>query len=261
MKIRFALPVDTTDGRFGEVADVVIDPITRDITHLVVEPHHRHYQARLVPIELVDISDEAASVRLDTQHVRALQPVADSEFVHLGEQVDLGDEWDVGVEHVVAMPYTGGPLGAGAWDDSYSLPDGVTVDFDRIPKGECEIRRDSRVVSADDHEVGVVDGFLADEAHIEGVIVQTGRPGFRHVVVIPIGSVTRVSNDRVTIALDRDAFRRLRPVNDFDGVRAATTRRERIEHALARGAKRVRERVRTLLRRRDDGNRPSDVAS
>ena len=238
---------------------MVVDPTTRHITHIVVEPHHRHHQARLVPIELIDLSGAVAEIRLDTQHLRALQSVADSDFVRLGDEIDLGDDWDVGIEHVLAMPYAGGPAGVGGWDAGYSPTNAATIEFDRIPKGDCEIRRESRVVSADGHDLGLVDGFLADESHIEGAIVQTGLPGFRHLVVIPIASVARVSNDRVTIGLDRDTFHRLPPVSGLDGVHAATTRFERLEHSMATAGKGLRARVAARLHRRADGHgdRPS----
>ena len=46
--------VACTDGDCGELKRVVIDPIQRELTHLVVEPPHRHGNGRLVPVALVD---------------------------------------------------------------------------------------------------------------------------------------------------------------------------------------------------------------
>jgi uncharacterized protein (DUF1786 family) len=43
-----------TDGACGKVTRVVVDPIARAITHLVVEPGPRHGIGRLVPVGLVD---------------------------------------------------------------------------------------------------------------------------------------------------------------------------------------------------------------
>lgn len=248
MKIRLDQPVSTTDGPFGELGDVVIDPIRRSITHVVVEPHHRHYQARLVPIDLVDITDAGVTVRLDEQHLRALQSVADTDFVRMTDPIDLGDDWDVGIEHIVALPYS---TSNGTFGEVPQYPDGISnsasVSFDRVPKGECEIRRESAVISADDHTVGIVDGFIADDFHIEGVIVRTGWIGFRHLVVIPIGSVTRVANDRITIGLDRHRFSRLPPVADLDSVRPAASRAERLEHTLAGLTKRLGTHLRGIV--------------
>jgi sporulation protein YlmC with PRC-barrel domain len=255
MKIRFGLPVSGADGPVGEVGDLVIDPTTHDITHIVVEPHHRHRQARLVPLDVVHVDDGGVSVRLDSRQMRSLPKVSRSDFVRFDEEIDLGDDWDVGVECIVAMPYTGDAMGANSWA-ARSGRVGVTIDYDRIPKGECEIRRESRVESSDGHTVGIVDGFIADETHIEAMIVQTGLPGFRHLVVVPIGSVARVSNDEVEITLTKQLFRRLEPAEGLGRVHGARTPVDRIEHATASFVKRWRTRLGSAGRRRrerDDG--------
>jgi hypothetical protein len=51
-----------TDGECGEVTRVVIDRADRAITHLLVEPKHRHGAGRLVPVDLVDAA--AGELRL-----------------------------------------------------------------------------------------------------------------------------------------------------------------------------------------------------
>jgi hypothetical protein len=42
------------DGYCGEVTRVVVDPIGRLVTHVVVEPKHRSGLGKLVPLGLVD---------------------------------------------------------------------------------------------------------------------------------------------------------------------------------------------------------------
>ena len=44
--------VTCSDGPGGELSRIVIDPIRHSVTHLIVEPHHRHALARLVPVGL-----------------------------------------------------------------------------------------------------------------------------------------------------------------------------------------------------------------
>lgn len=56
-----------TDGPCGRVSMVVVDPIARAVTHLVVEPDHSGELARLVPISLVDASD---GIRLGCSQAR-----------------------------------------------------------------------------------------------------------------------------------------------------------------------------------------------
>ena len=43
-----------SDGPCGAVSRVVVDPVAREVTHLVVEPEHRSGLGRLVPLDLVD---------------------------------------------------------------------------------------------------------------------------------------------------------------------------------------------------------------
>lgn len=53
MELRVGMLAKATDGPGGEIADVVVDPVTWHVTHLVLQPHHRHDQARLVPMDAV----------------------------------------------------------------------------------------------------------------------------------------------------------------------------------------------------------------
>jgi hypothetical protein len=43
-----------SDGFCGEVIRTILDPATRVVTHLVIEPKHRQMDGRLVPLDLVD---------------------------------------------------------------------------------------------------------------------------------------------------------------------------------------------------------------
>ena len=43
-----------TDGVCGKVIRVVVDPVVRAVTHLVVQPRHWPGLGRLVPVDLVD---------------------------------------------------------------------------------------------------------------------------------------------------------------------------------------------------------------
>ena len=45
--------VSCSDGACGELRRVVIDPVARALTHLVVEPKHGSPRGHLVPLDLV----------------------------------------------------------------------------------------------------------------------------------------------------------------------------------------------------------------
>jgi sporulation protein YlmC with PRC-barrel domain len=210
MRLELDCPVRCTDGPFGELADVVIDPVRRRVTHLVVQPHHRHRLARLVPVELASAQDgDSPAIALDCtiDDARRLAPVEEFAYVRLGEPLLDDPDWDVGIENVLAQPpfdqlgFAGNPT---------NLDPRVGIVYDRVPKTEVEIRRRSGVFSADGHRLGHVDGFVVDgDDAISHVVLAKGHLFGRREVTVPIGAVARVETDSVTLELTKDEVGRL----------------------------------------------------
>ena len=172
MRLEIGNRVHCTDGVYGELADIVIDPLEKRVTHLVVQPEQGEGDARLVPVQLAKgRDDEQREIELEcTLHEAQRYPGLD------------------------ACAYPGGEL------DSH-----VTVYYDRVPKGEVEVRRASAVISADGHSLGEVDGFVVDaDEHITHFVLERGHLWGRKEVTIPIGAVARVESDAVHVALSKD---------------------------------------------------------
>jgi hypothetical protein len=207
MRLALGSPVGCVDGPFGELADVVVDPISRRVTHVVVEPHRDHGGARLVPIGW--LRDETDGLVLDrTAHeVKALEPVQASEYLRLGQMPALDPEHDIGVETFLALPLYQELDGLGTVVD----PDPhATVIYDRVPKGEVEIRRSSTVMSADHHVVGIVDGFLVGrDGGLADLVLERGHLWGHREVVIPFDAVECVENDAVRLSITKEAVGRL----------------------------------------------------
>ena len=209
MRLELGNPVTCTDGPFGELADIVIDPMKRRVTHLVVEPQGDHGKARLVPIELANTEGaeaSAISVRCSLEEAGKLEPVEEYAYVRLGESPDLEPGWDIGVESVLAEPYYGYGIGTAPGYETVpaEYDPHVSMNYDRIPKGEVEIRRASEVTSADGHGLGKVDGFLVDDDDaITHFVLERGHLWGRREVTIPINSVASVHTDAVTRLLSR----------------------------------------------------------
>lgn len=208
MRLQLGSPVRCTDGPFGELADIVLAPATRRVTHLVVEPHHRHDQARVVPVELVHLDDGAVALAATVDEVKRLPRAEEFAYSRLGDVRPSDPEWDVGIETVLAMPSYVLP-GVGAeplFDDQH-----ISTTYDRVPKGEVELRRQSPVVSADGHGLGHVDGFVVDgEDAITHLVLEHGHLWRRGRVTVPVSAVARVENDEVTLSLTKDEVAALR---------------------------------------------------
>jgi len=203
MRLELGKPIRCTDEVFGELADVVIDPIAKRVTHLVAQPSGGRGSARLVPIELVEArgDEDEILLRCTTEDVLGLDHVQEIAYLRLGESPTSDPDWDVGVENVLALPYyegsefTGfaGAAGVGDFD----------VTYDRVPKGEVEIRRSSTVSATDDDFLGRVDGFVVDDDHITHLVLEHGHLWGKREITIPIGAVTKVETDAISLSLSK----------------------------------------------------------
>jgi hypothetical protein len=201
MRLDLGSGVHCTDAVFGELADVIVDPISRRVTHLVVEPHGHHDRARLVPIERAQAAGDGLALDCSIADVEALEPLHESAYVRSGELVVADPEWDIGTQDVLALPVYQEVDGMGTAID----PDPhVMVSYDRIPKNEVEIRRSSAVISTDGHHLGHVEGFLLGGGVTADIVLERGHLWGRREIVIPAAAVERVQNDSITLSLTRD---------------------------------------------------------
>ena len=205
MRLELGSPVRCADAPFGELADVVVDPIARRVTHLVVQPHHRHDLARLVPIDSVRAEQDGIALDRTVAEVEALEPLQESAYVRSGELPVADPDWEIGIQDVFALPLYLDPGGM----QTTIAPDPdphVMVNYDRIPREEVEIRRSSAVISADGHHVGHVDGFLVDaDVPFADLVLERGHLWGRREIVIPHGAIARIETDAVTLSLSKDA--------------------------------------------------------
>jgi hypothetical protein len=199
--------VECSEGAVGRLADLVIEPQKRRLTHLVVEePEGR---ARLVPATLLgEIHGRDLTVVLACTKADFLACESIRSFVYAGisgfPQADDGT--DVGIEETIVVPSMGELTAyAGDFEESY----GVT--YDRIPSGSAELRRTSPVISADGHEVAHVDGLLLAGELVTHVVLQTGHYFGARPLAIPVETVDSIETDRVTLLMSKDSvdsFRR-----------------------------------------------------
>jgi len=201
-------PVETSDGACGNLSRIVLDPVARTLTHLVVQPRSWSGTGRLVPIELVETAGASIRLGCGQQDFDALEEAEESHFVSEAERpagyTDQG---------ALAWPYypLGGedPIGGAALMGG--IPNAITVD--RVPVGEVEIRRGEHV-HATDGEIGRVRGLAVDpKAHsVTHVLLEEGHLWGRHQIAIPIGAVADVSAAGVSLTLTREQVKKLPPV-------------------------------------------------
>ena len=91
-----------SDGACGKVSRVIVDPVARTVTHLVVEPGHWHGPVRLVPLGLADATAGEIRLRCTLADFEKLDPAEETQFLP-GTPGYPG--YDPG--QVLSMPYYG----------------------------------------------------------------------------------------------------------------------------------------------------------
>jgi sporulation protein YlmC with PRC-barrel domain len=207
----FTIGADATcsDGPAGTVKRVVVDPIARAVTHLVVEPKHRQGLGRLVPVELAETTGNRVTLRCTVAEFERLDSAEETQFV----PGTLGYE-EYGPEQVLSWPYYGLQGGQAGGVEGADAP-GVswTVTYDTIPEGEVEVRR-GEPVYATDGAIGHVHGLVIDASsrRVSHVLLAEGHLWGRKEVAIPISAVTDV-REGIKLRISKKEVEDLPPVD------------------------------------------------
>ena len=183
--------VSCTDGACGEVSRLIVDPVAETVTHLVVEPKHRHGHGRLVPVSLADTSTGQIRLRCTT-----------AEF----DKLDSAEE-------TLQLPGDNPTTTfLGGYDPALTTGGRRYVTEDSVPLGEVEVSPGEHVHAADGY-IGQIRGFVIDQAnHVTHVLLQEGHPWGRKEVAIPISAVTLV-DDEIQLSITKQQVQDLPPAD------------------------------------------------
>ena len=223
------------DGECGELMRVVVDPIKRAITHLVVEQRHSQEVGRLVPIDLVETATEQElRLRCTLAKFASLEAAEETKFVEAP-----GGQWGYGQRQMLMLPFFGlggmgmggmgvGGIGMGGMGvggigiGGMGMEGGMgasqqAVTYDKVPPGEVEVRRGQHV-HASDGPIGHVRGLVVDPSdhQVTHVLLNEGHLWGKREVSIPISAVTGVDDDGVRLNLTKAEVADLPPVVEVE---------------------------------------------
>jgi sporulation protein YlmC with PRC-barrel domain len=228
-----------SDGACGQLRRVVVDPVARALTHLVVEPSAQEGNGRLVPIDLVEGADGGIRLRCSRAEFHALEEAEEQHFIQ-----GAPGQWGYGQGQMLSLPYFAlgmgmrgmgmgglgmgmgglgmgmgglgmGMGGLGMRGMAMSMGPQVTTE-DVVPEGEVEVRRGEHV-HATDGAIGRIHGFVIDPSdhRITHILLQEGHFWGTKQVAIPISAVHAV-DDGVQLNLTKNEVRELPPVDLAD---------------------------------------------
>jgi hypothetical protein len=205
--------VRCADGACGTLRRVVVDPVARTLTHLVVEPGHRERDGHLVPIGLVASAGPQIELTCSLGEFERLEQAQELRFLP-----GARGEWGYQQEEMLSWPYYGlgvasGGVGIGGMGRNWSAnADARVASYEHVPAGEVQVRRGEHV-HATDGLIGRVQGLVVHpgDHRVTHVLLDEGHLWGLKQVAIPIGSVTGV-DDGVRLDLTKEQVRDLPPV-------------------------------------------------
>src|ERR1700678_3595771 len=201
--------VSCSDGVCGDLRRVVVDPVARVLTHVVVEPKHGSEKGRLVPVALVSSTGQGVLLACTRSEFDNLEEAEETQLLPGG----IG-QWGYGQDQMFSWPYYGlgggGNFGMGGLGGMGGMGAGpIVVTNDRVPLGEVEVRRGDHV-SATDGAIGRVQGLVIHpgDHSVTHVLLDEGHLWGQKRVAIPISAVKDVA-DGVRLNLTKDQVRNL----------------------------------------------------
>jgi uncharacterized protein YrrD len=218
MEFKQGANVYTSDGqKAGRLDRVVIDPMSKEVTHLVVTRGFLFRHDKVIPtdwvksaaedrVELSETEEslEAAPEFTERHFVYAEEPRADRPPAEgpspLYWYPPVGTDWWGYAGHVRRLGFF-----------SHGTPRYTITSEHPLPADAVPVKEGAPVISSDNRRVGYVERIYAEpeEGRVTHIVVSDG-PLLSEKKVIPSFWISRVEQDQVHLAVDVDVLQRLK---------------------------------------------------
>jgi sporulation protein YlmC with PRC-barrel domain len=199
MDIPLNVKVHCVDGDCGKTTTIILNPITKEITHVVVKDRQREF---MVPLSLISESSAAEiKLQLSREELTQQEPFVSTQFIGQGMLDEDYDAATVAAEmDAVMWPYN-------SLDDSYH---DVYMQVEQIPHDELAIHRGAHVEASDGH-IGRVGEFIinSENNYITHLILLEGHLWGKRAVTIPISEIDQIGQDTVYLKMDKETVKSL----------------------------------------------------
>jgi uncharacterized protein YrrD len=160
--------VFTSGGqKVGEIERVVIDPLSKEVTHVIVRKGFLFTKDKVVPISLIGAATEdKVSLREDAGNLEALPDFEETHYIPVRVGKERAGKRSGDSEPYFWYPpvgYTWWAASRGPVHHGYPPVPPFVVETERnVPEGTVALKEGAGVVSADGEHVGDIDAVLTD---------------------------------------------------------------------------------------------------
>ncbi|GMQ79198.1 MAG: hypothetical protein BMS9Abin02_1759 [Anaerolineae bacterium] len=199
MDVPLNVDVNCADGPAGRSTTIILNPISSEVTHVVVKAGRNEF---MVPLDLiVESTPSKIQLRCTKEELSKLDLYVKMQF--MGRE-NLNTEFELWMDSAES--------GANWWP--YTQIDDQHMDtynlVEQVPHHELAIHRGSKVRASDGH-IGQVDEFIVNPANnqISHLILVERHLFGRREVTIPIDQIEQIDQDIVYLKIEKKAVRAL----------------------------------------------------
>jgi uncharacterized protein YrrD len=209
MELKEGTSVFTIDGKeVGKINRFVIDPSTKEVTHVVVQKGWLLKEDKVVPIKFINSANEER-VELDEQveDYDLLPPFEETHFVNAAEKEDYGQSASE-VPAVYWYPPMGYLANPTYGPNVYNWPPAETKQ--NIPEHTVPLKEGAEVISADDRHVGNLERLFvsSDSDKATHFVISQGLL-LKERKLVPAHWVSNVEEAKVYLTVSADVLDRL----------------------------------------------------
>jgi len=208
MQFKQGTHVFASDGQdVGSIDRVVLDPLTDDVSDLVVRKGWLFSEDKVVPIGMVASASEERVTLNETKADLQKLPKYEEHYYVPATDADYKTGKVVYPEGFASPVYGYPPLGTAWWGYGAYPPADLQPNYaervqQNIPEGTVALKEGAHVLSLEDEHVGDVEEVFTDSAtnHVTHLVISRGLL-FKARKLIPTNGVKRVDEDNVMLTV------------------------------------------------------------
>lgn len=192
--------------KIGKLDRVVLDPETKEVTHIVAKKGLFFSSSKVIPISYVNLDGKQITLTKNEMELEDLPDFTETSYVSM----DSPDASEENAESVYFYPprhiawwTTGGRI----W---YPKPRYVLKTEEAIPEESVALEEGAAVVDKDGNDIGEIERVIVTEAdnRASHIVVSRGLMSKEH-KLIPTLWITDVMEEKIYLSIDSDLFERL----------------------------------------------------
>lgn len=200
MNIPVNVDVYCSDGLCGRSSHLIVNPTSKQVTHLVVKEKHLPHTEYMVPIgQIMDSTPDMIKLRCTMAGLATMDPFIQFDTIQ-NDAAGMGYPTE-------SFGLAGLGYGYGAFPYDPGERFTVVVKTEAVPAGEVSLTRGAHV-HASDGQIGRLDGFLVDPitGQITHLVLREGHLWGQKDVAIPVVQIDRLAEEGVYLKLDKQTI-------------------------------------------------------